>query len=315
MSTFTPTQWTLEPPNVPDQLAQAVMQSMSRPIGKKRPWGPLKSLVLGGLSFGLLPLISWPRHFANFVVSEQRQFWHLVEWLRLRGGEKDTDKLVNSVRDTGPMGTIWLVPLVIFAVLAMNFLPWSGQQWGWLPNIFRSTYQLHRTWWQSAWAPAMPSHLYRVWTICLGVAYVSHWLHVKQHIGDVKRMLWRINPILARHGQEPLSIIQAGVGLRPLWVAAAVIGAMWGAWWAIPAALAGSAHYHYTMSTSLSIRSELARRVHAMLLEHRPPMDVPTPHRFRAVCRNELCGKAIASEAAFCPRCGTPVTRSVDAVA
>jgi hypothetical protein len=290
MSAFIPTQWTLEPQERPDNLSAAVLHSLSRPIPGRIAWGPLKSLILGGLTFGILPLISWPKRFGKLVVVEQQQFWHLVEWLRIRTGDPDAAKLLDSVRDTGAVPTLRLVPLVMLIVLAVNFL-----------TSFDASGLQRR-------------QILGVWVICLSVAYASHWLHVHLHVSEVNGFLRRLNPILLRQHLPPMAQYGVGIGLRPFWVVPGIIGAALGAWWAIPAALAGSIQQRYCRGTSNRIRSELAMRVTALLQEQRPAIDVPTPNGFRVVCNNRLCGKSLPGAAAFCPRCGSRLP-SVDTAA
>ncbi len=312
MSAYTPWKWTLEPPGRPDHLSTAVLHSLSRPIVGRIAWGPLKSFVLGAVTFGILPLISWPRRFGRFVVAEQQQLWHFVEWLRVRTGDNDAAKLRDSVRDLGA-APYWLVPLAMLIVLAVNFLPWldgSGFHWA---RTFRMTYQaqpwLGNSFHSGRWAyrPFDGFSLYNIWVVCLSVAYFSHWLHVQQHIAEVNRLLRELNPILLRQHLPPMARYGAGIGLRPFWMLAGMIGVAFGAWWAIPAALAGAVHQRYCLGTSNRMRSELAIRVNSLLLQQRPAIDVPTPHGFRVVCVNPLCGKTLAGPAAYCPRCGSRV--------
>src|SRR5579872_5212603 len=113
MSAFTPTQTTLDPPVRPDNLSAAVLHSLSRPIYGRVAWGPLRSFLLGAISFGIIPLIAWPRQFGRFVVAEQQQFWHLVEWLRIRTGDEEAARLRDSVRNTGAIPTLWIVPTIL----------------------------------------------------------------------------------------------------------------------------------------------------------------------------------------------------------
>ncbi len=153
---------------------------------------------------------------------------------------------------------------------------------------------------------------YTIWTLCLSVAYASHWLHVQQHAADVHRVVRRMNPIFARQNIPPVGLISAGIGFRPLWMLAALFGLSCGAWWAIPAALAGAVHQRYIERVSTRIRGELAQRVSTLLQEQRPAMNVPTPHGFRVVCKNKLCGKSAPAGAAFCPRCGSRLATRVD---
>ena len=63
MSAFTPTQYTLEPQGRPDNLSAAVLHSLSRPIIGDTSPNLVLSFIFGALSFGIIPLISWPRRF------------------------------------------------------------------------------------------------------------------------------------------------------------------------------------------------------------------------------------------------------------
>src|SRR5258706_10133425 len=82
LSQFHPTNLSVEPPPPPDYLAGAVLQGLSRPIGGRLSWGVLKSLFLGAVSFGLLPILAWTPGFRAFVIAEQQQLLHLAQWVR-----------------------------------------------------------------------------------------------------------------------------------------------------------------------------------------------------------------------------------------
>jgi hypothetical protein len=321
MSQFTPTQWTLEPNTRPDHLSAAVLHSLSRrALGLT--WGPIKTVILGGLTFGTLPLIVWPRKFARFVAFERQQLWHLVEWLRIRTGEDEAAALRDSVRQTAAVPTLWIVPLIMLVILAVNFVSWTHTPGFDFSTILSGTYffngsrpevmAMHR-WGRHMWA--VPVHFYGVWTLCLSIAYASHWLHVQQHAADVHRLVRRMNLIFARQNVPLVGFIGPGIGLRPLWILAAIVGVAFGAWWAIPAALAGAVHQRYIERASTRVRGELAERVRSLLQEQRPAVDVPTPHGFRIVCRNQLCEKSAPTGAVFCPRCGTRLASRFEAVA
>src|SRR5260370_41100655 len=80
-------------PQGPDYLAGAVLQGLGRPIGEKLSWPLGRSLVLGVVSFGVLPILAWPKLLGQFIVLEQQQLWHLAEWLRLHVKHSDAIKL------------------------------------------------------------------------------------------------------------------------------------------------------------------------------------------------------------------------------
>ncbi len=288
MSQFAPTQWTLEPDARPDHLSTAVLHSLSRPV-YGLAWGPLKSLILGGITFGILPLIAWPKKFARFVTAEQQQLWHLVEWLRIRTGEDEAGKLRDPLRGVGPVPTLWIVPLIMLIILAVNFLPWLRPPGFGLPRILSATYLFNiarpEMIWHGRWAHwPLVSRLHVIWVACLSIAYASHWLHVQQHAADVNRLVRRLNLIFAKQHIAPVGIPGLGIGLRPLWIGAAIVGVLFGAWWAIPAALAGAVHKRYIERTSSRIRAELSGRVQMLLQRQRPDIDVPVPHGLRVVC-------------------------------
>jgi hypothetical protein len=317
MSAFSPTYSTLEPPQRPDNLSSAVLHSLSRPIFGKVAWGVIPSFILGAITFGILPLISWPRRFGRFVVAEQQQFWHLVEWLRIRTGDEEAAKLRDSVRMTGATPTLWMVPAILLGIVAYQFMPiiaagnftpdrvfaWTYGAWPWPFGVLGLLDQ-----------PDQAPHLYKVWSVCLSIGFFSHWLHVRQHVANVNQLLRRLNLIFVRQHLPPVPLFGVGIGLRPLWLIAGIVGLAFGAVWAIPAALAGAVHQRYCKRTSTRIRSELAMRVHTLLHQQRPPLNVPMPNGFRIVCRNPLCGKTLPGGSAFCSRCGTSVPES-DAVA
>jgi hypothetical protein len=114
----------------------------------------------------------------------------------------------------------------------------------------------------------------------------------------------RINVVLMRHQVQPVGAYGPGVGIRPLWILAAAVGAICGVWWAIPAALAGAVQRQYMRRTSTRTRSEISQRVRTLLLRQGPPIDLPPSRPMRLACGNTLCASPIPPGAQFCPRCG-----------
>jgi hypothetical protein len=297
MSSFTPTTWTLEPPDRRDQLAGAVVAALARPVtGSLVRWGPIKSLLVGAISFGVLPLVYWPKIFARFSISEQQQFWYLLEWLRVRHGDADAADLQDSLTAIGPALTLRLVPAVCLLIIAASFAmnaPFSLDHW------LAATYGLrHRP------MGLQTAKLHTVWAVCLAFAYFAHWLHVREHAANVNQLVRRINVVLMRHQVQPVGAYGPGVGIRPLWILAAAVGAICGVWWAIPAALAGAVQRQYMRRTSTRTRSEISQRVRTLLLRQGPPIDPPPSRPMRLACGNTLCASPIPPGAQFCPRCG-----------
>jgi hypothetical protein len=315
MSAFTPTFSRLEPGDRPDNLSSAVMNSLSRPIYGRVAWNPVKMLVLGGLTFGLAPLLAWPGALARFITAEQLQFWHLLEWMHIRTGDAEAPRLRDRVqKHGGPSPMLWVFPVicVIFAANLVTHLNGGRFNWDslvhtayvfpprWIDFHFYQTYFRFQHPWQE---------FFRQWNLCLSVGFFLHWLNVRAHMRRVNELLSGINVILAKQQLPPLPSYGVGIGFRPNWMIAGLIGLMFGAVWAIPAAFAGAIHQRYVRRTSTRIRAELALRVSTALSRQRPAMNVPMPQGFRVVCRNELCGQTIPPGGAFCPRCGTSVPR------
>ena len=67
-----------------DQLGSALQQGLPRPLNPKLSWTLLHTLIAGGLTGGIAPLLVLPGRFKDFVQSEQMQYWHLAEWMRLQ---------------------------------------------------------------------------------------------------------------------------------------------------------------------------------------------------------------------------------------
>lgn len=289
------------------------MQSLSRPLARAGPWGPIKSFILGGISFGIWPLIAWPKRFGHFVVAEQQQYWHLVEWLRLRTGDAEAASLRDSVKQTGAPLTVWLVPLVLIGVIVARFLPYLPSSTRLLHSLVLATYDFGRH--GNPHAPSATQMLFETWTICLSAAYLSHWIHVRSHARRVGKMVRQINALLVRENVPPVTPVATGLGFRPLWIIAACIGCYCGAWWAIPAAIAGASHARYVSRTSLGTRGQLAQRVRMLLVSQRPALNVATPFRLRLQCSNRLCRSLLPEGATFCSRCGSRAPQKFEKIA
>jgi hypothetical protein len=307
MSSFVPTTWTLDPPDQTDQLAGVVVAALGRPMyGSLMPWGPVRSFFMGALSFGVLPLLYWPKLFGRFCISEQRQFWHLLEWLRVRHGDADAEDLQNSLNTIGPAFTLRLVPMVCLIIIAVSFaglmMHPSLPSESWLAATYGFKHYPTRGW---EGKPPAVIHLHAVWTLCLGFAFFAHWLQIREHAGNVNELVRKINRVLLRHEVPAVRAYGAGLGARPLWLAGAIVGMIAGAWWAIPAALAGGLQRQYMLRTSTRIRSELSQRVRTLLLHQRPSIDNPIARPLRVSCLNALCARPVPPGALFCPRCGS----------
>jgi hypothetical protein len=320
---FVPTAQSVDPPNQPDTFSDAVLASLSRPIPGFHggPWGLIKSIILGGFSFGLLPLLVWPSRFRKFVACEQQQLWHLAEWLRLHTGRPRATELRDwTVRENPGTGISTLTTLLaIFAVMAaFEILPHFD-----LPILYTTGYPLaaphggpYSFWLNTLWVPRISRiYLYRqfwgLWTVLISAGFLLNWFQVCRRAGQMAQFTEKFNAIMAEEGIAPVTARGVGIGFSPLWMLAAFAGLCSGAVWAIPMAFAGVVHQRYVRKTSRRTRSEFSQAVRTMLTNRRPPLVVRQPPSFakaqnwRPACVNSKCRAFLPSGATYCPRCGT----------
>ena len=308
MSQFQPTQITIDPPPPPDYLAGAVLQGLSRPIGAKLAWGVIKSFVFAVASFGVLPLISWTRNFRAYAIAEQQQFLHLAQWLRTHTGHALAKRLEE---DAGELRTrawaSWLAMLVLAAtvVLIVTYVNASG--WRPLDVLLAGTFghDYNAPMYRRAWPVAHANQIFLTWCGGLGVAYFIHWLQVQWHANDVRRFVDRFSEIAQAEGVNRVRAESLGLGLRPLWLLAGVVLFMWGAPWGPLAMLAGAAQRRYITWSSRNTRADVAHRLRAILMRHRPSSNYPLPVYLRDRCVEPKCRNEVPRGINYCPRCGT----------
>ena len=316
MTAFSPTTTTIDPPGQSDDLASAVLAGLSRPIVRRAPWGILKTAVFSVLTFGLAPILSWPARLRNACLREQQQLWHLSEWLRLNSGRPDALPLRNS---TSSLAYRHGLDIAGKLVLVLGLLGAWGKltvaagpfpmRWS-MPLIFRSMYdrmhfvngQMLFTRWNVD--PALV-HFSMTWTGILTVIFFLHWLQLQLHVGDMRMYLIRFNAIATAHGLKPVAMPHTGIGLRPLWIVAAIILWSLGVGWALPLMIAGAVQNRYIGKTSYIVRHELAQRMTQLVATQNPTAAVTAPMRLWSCCTNPRCGALFPPTAKFCPRCGT----------
>jgi hypothetical protein len=303
MSTFSPTQITLDPPRNPDALAGAVIQSLARPTLKHAPWGPVRSLIFGLATFGLAPLVIWPMRFRNAVGRERQQLWHLAEWVRLQTGRPGAAELRDSAgrsRGGGLRVISWLMALLVLIALMRDYsrFHFRFHQAG---AFLDATYRFPLLYWRVNLPIAM-ARLFAVWTIGLGIGFGAHWVNVVLRDREIRQFVERFNAMTASPGIAPIDLPQSPMGLA--WIIGGILAAMSGAIWGVPMMLAGGAQAAYLNRTSYWSRRELAARLRGLLLRQDPDVSVTMPMRFRSICENPQCRALLPSPARFCPRCG-----------
>ncbi len=303
-SRFEPTVQTIDPVDRPDHLTGAVLHSLGRRIGGVTfAWGVAVTMVLGVVSFGVLPVLIWTRQFRLFVVVEQQRLWHLAEWMRLRGRQEEAAGLVELAERMEYRAGLRVVSLMAVWGVAGMLL---GFVWRWHPTLQQMLGMTYRYGADSAvWGMWETTKITAgMWTVGLTVAYACHWAQVRLHARDVRQFVERFNRLAQAEGVTPVDVPGTGLGLRPLWLAGAVGMLVMGAAWGVPMMLAGAVQRRYVVRASPRARIEMAQRVHAMLTRHRPAISVTTPASLQVTCGEEKCQAVLPDGAAYCPRCG-----------
>jgi zinc ribbon protein len=300
---FNPTTRVVDPPNRPDQVAEAVLASLSRGRWgfKGRPWGVVKTAIVSYITLGIAPLLIWPKRMRNFMSSEQQQLWLLADWLRLRTGKPEAVALRDeAARDVGPGLPSRAAHCIIVTLAALVFLQL-------VTNRFFDPGSLWSVVWsQRHHGPGIYSRFLPAWSLLLTAGYLLYWLQICAHAKALENYVARFNALTAAEGIAPVIVPPVGAGLDLVWIVGGLIGLFNGAIWAAPLALAGALQHRYVWVTSRQTRADLARRVRTMLDGQRPALDVRlTPRVSSAPCPNQKCHAPLRPGAAFCPRCGT----------
>jgi hypothetical protein len=319
LSQFHPTNLSLEPPPPPDYLAGAVLQGLSRPIGGRLSWGVLKSLFLGAVSFGLLPILAWTRGFRAFVIAEQQQLLHLAQWVRQNSAHPLARQLESDAVELRPRTMISLLSIFIVVATAVAMFLAIGHYRSFTPfdQLIAGTYGFRKVrFLDHRVVPLLNSRsLFTLWVYGLSAAYLLHALQVHLHAADVKRFVARFSEIAQAEGVNRVQATSLGIALRPLWLVAAFAFLAMGAPWGIIAMLAGAAQRRYITSTSRDTRADLAQRLRAMLTRRRPDAGVSLPVYLRDRCVEPRCRADVPRGVNFCPRCGTRQKSQVNRVA
>jgi hypothetical protein len=320
LSQFHPTNFSVEPPPPPDYLAGAVLQGLSRPVGYRLSWGVLKSLFLGIISFGLLPILAWPRGFRTFAIAEQQQLLHLAQWVRANSSHPLARQLESDAVELRPRVLLsWLSVLIAVAMAVGMFFVLEPNRWysSW-DQLVAGTYGFgkHRVLDHRVTLLPNSHRMFTLWVYGLGAAYLLHIVQVHLHAGDVRRFVARFSEIAQAEGINRVKATSLGTTLRPLWLAGGFALFALGAPWGAVAMVAGAAQRRYITSTSRDTRADLAHRLRAMLIRRRPSsVGIPVPIYLRDRCVEPRCRAEVPRGVNYCPRCGTRQKAQVNRVA
>ena len=327
MTAFTPaTTEHLDPPGRPDDVTRAAVDSLRRPTGHRLAYTTVKTLLVGGLTGGLGPLVFLPVKFRKYAAVEQQQYRHAADWLALRSGDAEAvETLRESAARTGFSTSLAAVTYACVAVavglaalfvsrgdrlhgfddlLAFVYLP-AGRGLGALDDVLGIN------------APLRLGYLAAV-----AAGYFAHLWQVNRHARAVGQFLDTYDAATAGDGSPagldrraaatPLRRPGFQIGLRAGPVVGGLVLAVAGVLWGVPMVLASGAQARYVWGAGPRARRSLSARLRATAEADRPAVDLPRRIFDDALaCPNPQCRAAVPPDGAFCPRCGTRVARPV----
>lgn len=317
MTAFHPTQTLLQTPAVPDRMAGAVLQSLSRAAKPGPSPGLFRVIFSGVLTLGLWPMLMWPRRNIRLIRYDKDQLWHLTEWLRQRLGAEKVYELDGAMKQVRlplllwGLGWTWAGVCLLITVgwfLQMPLFPvgrWVElwQTAGFSAEPYTVTYFMEGTW-------RLSVRLATMWFWTVTPFFSMHWLAMQFHAAAVRRYVAAFNQVSLRHGIMGVDVPGVGLGLRPLWMLSGLILAMMGALWAIPMMLAGAIQRTYSVNVARATRTQLAEKVRLVMGMLHPEMASSKPVWIGELCQNTLCRARLSAGAQYCPRCGQRVNNS-----
>lgn len=292
------------PSSQPDLLAGATLSSLTRPIYFPLSWGVLPSFLGTVFTLGILPAILIPRWARSVIAQHQQQARHLAEWLWLHTGSQMTIELRSAANEIRyrPVN-VWLARgCLIIALTALTY------------HFTRVPLNLQTLFEFLFYGPRSIEKL--VFNGAIGggtVAYIIDFALRQQR--DLSRYIKAFNRVSIEQELPEISPQTTPFAIGWIWWIAVLAIFFIGAAWGVPALLAMGIHRRYTMVTSVRLRAQLAERMRALLDRETPPLTIPRhPVTILRACIRPNCRAPLSYAAAFCPRCGTTIARSVDVV-
>ena len=302
----------IEPAHAPDALSTAVVRALSRKMNPRLTFGPIKTLLFGLVSGGLIPLIVLPKLFRDFVIGEQTHLWHFAEWLRLQFPGVETDRFQQAVA----MVKFRWRPFVISLVLAALAVVWAwtdvsklaAQQITW-SFLFKFTARLPDVVREFAAVPRVLIAAQGFALLLIAAQLMSLW-QVVIHVADLRRVVELYNVGAKQHKLPLIDAPTFGLQVNGLWIACILATVILGAWWGVPMMLAASAQWRYINRTGRSMRLALAANAFNVIASRTPHADLMLPSALRGKCVRKGCDQVLPVGSGFCPRCGDRVRAS-----
>ncbi len=296
----------------PDFLAGGLLRSLGEQLRPRSSWSFIKTLLWSTLTFGIAPLMIWPNRLRSLIDDERQQFIHLAEWMRLRSGNPRAGQLVEAANRIRSNFVLLYAPMFIGGFVLTLLIAYAWQTSFPIRQLLDSTFQFGRT--VPQLGAAKTNDLFTFWSVGLSIGFVLHWFQLLIHSANVRRTVRAFNSLAITEGLPPVREPR-GVGLRPIWLAAALIMMTANAVWAIPMMLAGGMQRRYAAVIGPALRQAVADRLRDLLMVRRPVMRVSMPISLPRTCPNLTCRGPMSRIANFCPRCGTHVGPEIDELA
>ncbi|CAN5447612.1 hypothetical protein BH09PLA1_BH09PLA1_15570 [soil metagenome] len=307
----------IEPAHAPEALSEAVIGALTRRMNPRLTFGPIKTLLFGLLSGGLIPLLVLPKLFRDFIIGEQTHLWHFAEWLRLQFPGAETDRLQQAI---SKLKFRWW-PFVLSLILAALAIAWAWSDVSKLADeqitwsfVFNFTARLPHIVREFASVPRVLIAA-EGFTLLLIAAHVLALWQIVTHVADIRRVVEFYNVVAKRHGLSALKAPKFSVQVSLLWIVCLLSGAILGAWWVVPMMLAAAAQWRYINRTGRTMRLALAAQVFNVIASRTPRADLLLPSALSGTCSREGCTERLPAGAGFCPRCGGRVAAKFDGAA
>jgi len=278
------------------ESADAVIDHLATSSGVNL-WGPISSLFLSLCSFGLLPLLVWPRRWNQVIEIEREQMISLAGYWRRRASVQQAQLLDRQVERLRPQSILSVVPVLILVFVGIMFVSFFNDGRS-MQNVVDLTFGYPRYYW--AWSTNDVS-MHKVWVASLLVGYICHWMAVRSHVSGMDSVARTIGSITGSRGVGRSAY--SASGLNPMWIIVAIVLCGANAWWSIPLVMAGAKQRAYVRQTSPRLRQMLAEQ----LRDPGQGQGATVATVRTGFCRTPLCGTPVRPQAKYCPRCGAAV--------
>lgn len=284
-----------------DELVEAAIRALDRPIGGLMPWGPVRLALVGAATGGLLPLWHLARRIRDYAIVEQQQLWHAAEWTRLRRGPAGDASLSDEADRLRPAAwTVWLPLLAAALAFAVAMRSASPNP---VPRVlYGIAYQFPEAL-DVARSPALSSAAWLYAALVTG-GYVVCLIALRRHAARVRAWTRRFLGDDAPSDAAPARLA-GSLHLGRLLAAAPVAAA--GGLWALPMALAAGSVARYVGRTSFAARGQIARALRQEMGRVAPDVRPPATTMTTRRCATAECRASLPAGARFCPRCGRAV--------